>query len=87
LASGQMIDYLSPEEFLLQDVVEPTEVESIMHNLEEAETVLGEAAEEDVESIAISQKSDPLQQLENIIERDPEAVAQLLRNWLDDEPK
>jgi flagellar M-ring protein FliF len=71
LAGGQVIDYFSPEEGLLQDL---------------AALSAGDAAEDAAEEHKIiTVKPESLEQLEKFIERDPQAVAQLLRNWLEDE--
>ncbi|MCL1829493.1 MAG: hypothetical protein FWG32_08395, partial [Oscillospiraceae bacterium] len=57
---------------------------------EETEEMEGEedmADLEEIESKMASVKSESLEQLERFIERDPQAVAQLLRNWLSDDYK
>jgi len=61
--AGAQIDYLSPEEGLLQDLEQLP------------------AADENI----VNLKSEPLEHLEKFIERDPQSVAQLLRNWLIDD--
>jgi len=37
---------------------------------------------ENKEDKIVTTKSEPLEQLERFIEREPQSVAQLLRNWL-----
>jgi len=45
----------------------------------------GDEEEETIEDISIQKKSTGLEQIERFIDKDPTAVAQLLRNWLTDE--
>lgn len=73
IAGGQ-IDFISTEENLLQD-------------LELLEQPEDDMTEDIVEEKIVSVKSESLEQLEKFIERDPQAVAQLLRNWLGEEYK
>jgi flagellar M-ring protein FliF len=83
LAGGQVIDYLSPQDGLLQDLAALT-AGGDYEGLEAGAEAEGAMPEE---NITLNTKSEQLEQVEKFIEHDPEAVAQLLRNWLGDEYK
>ena len=52
---------------------------------DEEEEEGGQQASADIEEIALQKKSSGLEQIERFIDKDPAAVAALLRNWLTDE--
>ncbi|MCL2496134.1 MAG: hypothetical protein FWF04_01805, partial [Clostridiales bacterium] len=94
LGPGASIDYISMEENILlpeaaremrageMELGESGHMEGMgMEGMEMSEEKATEAEKE----IPVSTKSDTVNQLEKFIDRDPEAVAQLLRNWLSDE--
>jgi len=81
---------LAPEGFIVGEGIEvaPRLIDS--EEAEELAEMEGEedmADTEDMENMMVNLKSESLEQLEKFIERDPQAVAQLLRNWLSDDYK
>ena len=67
-----------PEELEILSIVEEEEEISV-------EDLLQSTQQEELENIELEQKSEARKLIESFVEENPEAVATLLRNWLDED--
>ena len=54
-------------------------------NVLSVEDLLQSTQQEELENIELEQKSEARKLIENFVDENPEAVATLLRNWLDED--